>query len=128
MFRTVDGGISWQPRHVTDAKTDLTKAYFSGGTGWILGSRGLVLVSDDHGERWKQLSVPTTETLLDIRLNGTEGWIVGMRGVILRSRDGGATWKAHDSPTEEHLVTLYFLAPGNGWAAGSKMTVLRLGT
>jgi photosystem II stability/assembly factor-like uncharacterized protein len=126
VLHTADGGGSWQRREITDAKTTLTRAYFFDGKGWILGFGGLVLMSEDRGERWKRLPVPTTEALLDIRVNGTEGWIVGARGTILRSPDGGTTWRAHESPTHEDLVTLDFLAQRNGWAGGSRMTVLRL--
>lgn len=125
VLQTVDGGESWHQVEVREPVTNFTKVYFAERTGWILGSEGMVLRSDDGGESWKRVPVPITDILMDIRMNGIEGWIVGMRGTILRSMDGGTTWKKRESPTDKDLVSLSFLAPDDGWAGGSQMTVLR---
>lgn len=57
------------------------------------GERGIVLLSDDHGQSWRQGSVPVSVTLTSVFFaTPTQGWAVGHGGVILHSADGGETW------------------------------------
>jgi photosystem II stability/assembly factor-like uncharacterized protein len=58
------------------------------------GERGLVMLSDDSGQTWKQARVPVSVTLNALRFrNEREGWAVGNMGVVLHTADGGATWE-----------------------------------
>jgi photosystem II stability/assembly factor-like uncharacterized protein len=58
-----------------------------------VGSRGLIILSDDKGETWMQASVPVQSDLLSAHFpTPLKGWAVGHDGVILRSEDGGRTW------------------------------------
>ncbi len=59
-----------------------------------VGERGLVALSDDMGESWRQAKdVPTSVTLTRVQfLSPISGWAVGHAGVVLHSRDGGETW------------------------------------
>ncbi len=58
-----------------------------------VGERGHILYSDDHGETWVQVRVPTSVMLTRVFF-GSEatGWAVGHDGNILLSDDGGVTW------------------------------------
>lgn len=58
-----------------------------------VGERGTVLLSDDHGVRWKQAAVPVQTTLTTVHfVDEKTGWVAGHLGVILRSDDAGASW------------------------------------
>lgn len=58
-----------------------------------VGERGIVVLSDDHGQSWRQGSVPVSVTLTSVFFaTPTQGWAVGHGGVILHSGDGGETW------------------------------------
>jgi photosystem II stability/assembly factor-like uncharacterized protein len=58
------------------------------------GERGLIMLSDDSGQTWKQARVPVSVTLNALRFrNEREGWAVGNLGVVLHTLDGGATWE-----------------------------------
>lgn len=58
-----------------------------------VGERGHVLVSDDDGRTWRQVSTPTTATLTAVAFRDeSTGWAVGHDAVILHTRDGGETW------------------------------------
>jgi photosystem II stability/assembly factor-like uncharacterized protein len=58
-----------------------------------VGERGLILLSDDEGERWRQAEVPVAVTLTAVDfVSASHGWAVGHSGVVLHSRDGGETW------------------------------------
>lgn len=57
------------------------------------GERGLIIYSDDSGQRWTQARVPVSVTLTALRFaNDREGWAVGNMGAVLRTIDGGANW------------------------------------
>lgn len=58
-----------------------------------VGERGTVLLSDDHGTRWHQASVPVQAALTSVRfVDERRGWAAGHLGTILRSDDGGQRW------------------------------------
>lgn len=88
----------------------------------VVGERGHVLVSTDHGESWHQSEVPTRATLTAVYFHDPErGWAVGHDAVILRTRDGGASWKrVHHAPEEERpLLDVLFLDARQGFAIGA---------
>ncbi len=58
-----------------------------------VGERGIVIVSDDAGARWRQVPVPVSVTLTAVRfVDARHGFAVGHGGVVLASADGGLTW------------------------------------
>ena len=58
-----------------------------------VGERGLVLLSDDEGARWRQVPTPVSVGLTAVRFaDARRGWAVGHGGVVLASRDGGEHW------------------------------------
>jgi len=58
-----------------------------------VGERGLIVTSDDAGQRWQQSQVPVSVTLTAVAFaDARRGWAVGHDGVILHSADSGQTW------------------------------------
>lgn len=58
-----------------------------------VGERGFIIVSDDNGSTWSQVSSPISMTLVKVRfIDDRQGWAVGHAGVVLHSRDGGLSW------------------------------------
>ncbi|WP_420231725.1 WD40/YVTN/BNR-like repeat-containing protein [Pseudomonas sp. ABY48] len=58
-----------------------------------VGERGLVLLSDDQGQSWRQANVPVSVSLTSVRfVDASHGWAVGHAGVILATSDGGESW------------------------------------
>ncbi|VVP74472.1 Ycf48-like protein [Pseudomonas fluorescens] len=58
-----------------------------------VGERGFIIVSDDNGGTWQQVSSPVSMTLVKVRfIDDLEGWAVGHAGVVLHSQDGGLSW------------------------------------
>jgi photosystem II stability/assembly factor-like uncharacterized protein len=59
-----------------------------------VGERGIILLSDDNGQRWQQADVPVSVTLTAVRFaDARNGVAVGHGGVVLTTADGGAHWQ-----------------------------------
>jgi photosystem II stability/assembly factor-like uncharacterized protein len=77
----------------TPASAVLQAAARAGDRVVAVGERGLVLVSDDEGARWRQVPTPVSVGLTAVRFADDRlGWAVGHGGVVLVSRDGGERW------------------------------------
>lgn len=58
-----------------------------------VGSRGMIVGSEDGGKTWTQAKVPVQTDLLAVNFpTPLEGWAVGHNGVVLHSADGGKSW------------------------------------
>ena len=59
-----------------------------------VGERGHIVLSDNSGRSWQQVSVPVSVTLTKVKFAGPDdGWAIGHSGVILHTGDGGQTWE-----------------------------------
>lgn len=59
-----------------------------------VGEAGIILLSDDNGQTWRQAKVvPTSVTLTNVRFaTASTGWAVGHSGVVLKTTDSGENW------------------------------------
>jgi photosystem II stability/assembly factor-like uncharacterized protein len=93
-----------------------------GGRLVAVGERGHVLLSDDGGDTWKQVMVPTRATLTGVDfVSADKGWIVGHDAVILSTTDGGISWhKQYEAPDlEQPLFDVAFDSESHGLAVGA---------
>lgn len=94
-----------------------------------VGERGLIFISDDQGQSWRQVTQRATEaTLTAITQVGDRALLaVGHDAVIVRSEDGGESWQlVHAQPEDEQpLLSVVFDAHGHGVAAGAYGLLLR---
>lgn len=87
-----------------------------------VGERGHILISEDNGNSWSQVQVPTRATLTGVYfIDRQNGWVVGHDQVILRTRDGGQRWDlVYENPqAESPLLDVYFLDAEHGYAIGA---------
>jgi photosystem II stability/assembly factor-like uncharacterized protein len=75
-----------------------------------VGMRGLVVVSDDEGQTWRQVSLPVSSDLVAVRFASARlGWAAGHDGVILATDDAGEHWvKQLDGRGAAQLLTAHF--------------------
>lgn len=75
-----------------------------------VGSRGLIIFSDDAGRTWAQARVPVQSDLVAVNFpSSSDGWAVGHDGVVLHTSDSGATWeKQLDGKQAHRLFKQYF--------------------
>ncbi|HJV68858.1 WD40/YVTN/BNR-like repeat-containing protein [Ideonella sp.] len=96
-----------------------------------VGDHGVVLLSDDGGQRWRQArAVPVDSTLTAVSFADAEhGWAVGHAGVILATQDGGETWRLQRRAAQEDrpLFAVHMFDAQHGVAVGLWSLVLVTG-
>jgi photosystem II stability/assembly factor-like uncharacterized protein len=102
--------------------------------GWVVGSNGTLLATNDGGRTWKRLHSPTEDNLRDVYFaNEQSGWLVCERDVfklktideprtyLLRTDDGGLSWvrvTLAGFDVNARLVRAVFSDRDHGWAFG----------
>lgn len=145
MFITRDGGRTWNETRIYRASDfrNVTPEFLSirfadRRRGLAVGSLlrrvknedivvdSLVMRTDDGGETWTRIAMPTKTELFHLDFNGSShAWIVGDNGVILASTDSGRTWAKQASGTTNALYNVDFRDDYEGYAVGEKGTILR---
>jgi len=88
----------------------------------VVGERGHILISTDHGATWQQAQVPTRALLTGVFFYDENlGWAVGHDSAILRTVDGGSTWELVNWAPEEEapFFDVWFSDAENGVAIGA---------
>ena len=88
----------------------------------VVGERGHILVSEDHGRSWQQQPVPTRATLTSVFfIDPANGWAAGHDSLILRTSDGGRHWQeVYSDPEDERpILDLWFRDAIHGYAIGA---------
>lgn len=87
-----------------------------------VGEHGVVILSENDGNTWRQAShVPVSATLSAVTFTDAQhGWAVGQWGVILATDDGGETWQKQrmDISVDQPLFSVIFTNAQNGIAVG----------
>ncbi|MDR2186729.1 MAG: glycosyl hydrolase [Azonexus sp.] len=103
-------------------KTMMLAAAVAGKRVVAVGDHGIVLLSDDDGQSWRQArSVPADVMLTAVSFADAErGWAVGHWGLILHTGDGGETWAVQRLATDEDrpLFGVHFRDTQHGVAVG----------
>ena len=142
MFVTADAGTTWHETVIyrasdfkngtpeflsirfADKRRGLIVGSILNGSGDVIDS--LVMRTEDGGETWHRIQVPSKTELFHLDYNGSShGWIVGDEGVILATVDGGETWIVQNSKTKLALYNVDFRDDDEGYAVGEKGMVLR---
>ena len=88
-----------------------------------VGERGHILLSDDEGISWRQVPVPTRETLTAVDFfDGKQGVAVGFNQTVLLTNDGGESWQlSHEEESFEQpaLFDVQFITEEQLVAVGS---------
>ncbi len=144
LFVTNDAGATWKETVIfraSDFKNGtpefLSIRFADKRRGLVVGSvlnkggdviDSLVMRTNDGGETWQRVPVPSKGELFHLDYNGSShGWIVGDEGVILATVDGGDTWIQQNSKTKMALFNVDFRDDDEGYIVGEKGIILRTG-
>src|SRR4051794_40573953 len=87
------GNTGWAWSNPQPQGNVLTRAAFSGPTGYAVGMRGTVLRSSDGGTNWEGVRSPTSQDLRLVAVVDRETVIVAGTCALYRSDDGGGRWR-----------------------------------
>jgi photosystem II stability/assembly factor-like uncharacterized protein len=130
LWRTEDGGATWQPSGAANALTDDERlhsglehpSFPTEQLGWVLTAWGKILRTQDGGLNWKALEgFRGCRVRQLIVVDPSHAWALAERGEqgtqILRTIDGGRTWRI-SAWSARRLQKMVFLRPDLGWAFG----------
>lgn len=133
-FQTANAG--WT-RQDSGTLAWLTSVYFvNQNKGWIGGSKGTFLATDDGGKTWRQDRAFTEDNIRDIYfLDEENGYLLCERSVysagtaplsyLLKTGDGGTSWQRVEfSESRERIARIFFAIGGYGYAVGESGTLL----
>lgn len=126
LMRTDNGGESWA-RIIVPSKIELYDLAFANSSrGWVVGDKGLILVTYDGGVNWQVQQSKTTKALYNIDFRDSEeGYAVGSKGTILRTENGGEIWETVITNFPNTFKRVDFADDKNGWIVGYGGTILR---
>lgn len=128
--QAADGAATDQPRPSILAplaeRTTLLSLAEAGQRLVAVGQRGHILLSDDQGKQWRQVTAPHNAMLNRVRFrDANHGWAVGYDATILATTDGGESWQLqHFDPEARPLFDVLFLDEQRGIAVGGYGTYL----
>jgi photosystem II stability/assembly factor-like uncharacterized protein len=116
LFKTEDGGATWQPWHSHVANPKGLHLYGMRGSGnalYLAGEQGLLLRSTDNGASFATLATPYKGSFFGL-LAARDGALVayGLRGNAFWSGDQGASWSKIDTGVQASLAGGVELADG----------------
>jgi hypothetical protein len=98
---------------------------------WACGERGLLVQSQDGGQRWTKVNLTLPAELADVidfntlHFVGDFGWVAGRPGsVVFHTWDGGMSWQALNTGQSAPLHGIHFVNEKRGWAVGALGTIL----
>ncbi|HEX8250544.1 MAG TPA: YCF48-related protein [Pyrinomonadaceae bacterium] len=99
--------------------------------GWIVGSQGTFLSTDDSGNTWKQTRRFTEDRIRDVYFADEQtGWILCERDIynlgsappsyLMKTTDGGERWEKVEFSGEgrDRIARMFFTKSGYGYAVG----------
>lgn len=93
IFRSTDGGLTWQAVSIDPNALVLSSISFSSATVGVISSQAAIYRTIDGGLTWTAATTPDFSMHFDVALSPSGiGLSVGEDGAIQRSTDGGATW------------------------------------
>lgn len=142
ILHTSDGGETWASQFEekggqkgifggsADIFDEFSDGFFlSPSVGWVVGSQGIILHTEDGGEHWEQQKSGTKFRLRKIRfIDDRIGWAIGEKsseghatGIILHTVDGGEHWQAQWKKKTDWmgLRDLSFVDEKIGWVMGN---------
>ncbi len=95
--------------------------FLSATTGWVVGSKGIVLKTTDGGATWNGATNDTLGTLSSVHFrSATDGYIGGSSRKLYTTTDGGSSWtrillNAFVADTGAVVRSVYFSDASKGW-------------
>ncbi len=131
-LRSMNGGLTWEPRFVSENSDVFDLAFINHNTGWLVGhenkSTALNMKTNSAGWSWTKWPSSADRSLLaNAMMNERIGWNVGLNGHIEKTMDGGAHWLQQYHNAEQAFRDVAFVDSLTGWVVGDNGVILKTG-
>jgi photosystem II stability/assembly factor-like uncharacterized protein len=100
----------------SDQNSIYAQYFFNGHKGFLVGTDGNIVKTEDTGQSWENIYSGVVEDLHDITfVDDQTGFVVGDFGRILKTDDSGMTWHKTNSGTQENVYCIGFINDHEGW-------------
>ncbi|WP_442267285.1 YCF48-related protein [Tenacibaculum sp. ZS6-P6] len=104
LLETTDAGNTWLKKQNISSGNDMS---FYNGIGYIVGSGGYVLKSNDNGASWSEISTGVYGNFNAVSIIDNNNIILSTSNSILSTDDGGVTWKNFSIPNSSVNKTFF---------------------
>jgi photosystem II stability/assembly factor-like uncharacterized protein len=119
LWRSVDGGVSWQDSSPPGLPAGLRSIRFIDSTnGVAVGITGLVATTSDGGASWTPRSTGVAVDLFRVAYADRSTLVAVGMNVVIRSTDGGASWQQVTAPVTNSLTDVRFFSATGGHVVG----------
>ncbi len=129
MYKTVDGGYSWNVQTTPVSSKDLYSVYFfTAMQGVAAGEDGTIITTVNGGQTWSTVTSGVSTDLHDISFEpGGYGLIAGNSGTILLSADRGLNWSTITvSGLTQHLRGVHVVDYAKAYISGDNGVFITL--
>ncbi len=127
LYKTIDGGLSWQTVNTTGSFVPGSSApslFFTDSNRGYIADNMKVSKTTDGGITWSVVYTGSS-TYHDIQfINDNLGYITDGK-YLLKTTDGGATWQKAVTLGDDSFIELHFTDANHGWAGTAGGSVLR---
>ena len=118
IIKTTDKGINWISLNSGTQKEIFKMEFWNLDLGICVCKDGLILITNNGGVNWKQISNYSSLDLYDICIKENKIYVCGLGGKILMSEDHGNTWVNLNSQINIPLFCINFLNGDTGICGG----------
>jgi len=119
IFRTSNGGASWQNMNPPATDWLYNVDFINETTGFVTGNNGVLLKTSDAGLTWTLIPTGTTNRIVDVDFSDElNGCAAAWNGTLLRTTDGGNSWSIISIPSTTNLQSVQFVDANTGFAVG----------
>lgn len=125
VFRTDDGGQSWEKIDTGHSGRFFTLHFFDADNGFVAGcggiscSNNILYRTSDGGESWEEVDPGVNVQLFDMQFINDDTGYVGSRGRMIKTVDGGMNWEEINLPTTRWVRAIEFFDENEGIAIAS---------
>jgi len=124
VYKTTDGGYSWQLISQTTGHTLQSVFFVNAHVGYAVGNDGIFFKTTD-GQNWTMNWIYGTQLKSVFFINTNTGYVVGDAGKIYKTVDGGGNWTLQSSGTTKNLKSVFFTTSEIGFAVGENGAYLK---